>query len=61
MEFLFYFICGILYAEIIIILFFLLCVFIYWLYKFAFWIFDVLGIENPIIVVYEYVRNKLAS
>lgn len=59
MEFLFYFICGILYAEIIIISFFLLCVFIYWIYKFIFWFFDLLGIENPIMVAYEFVRDKL--
>lgn len=61
MKFLFYFICGILYAETIIISFFLLCVFIYWFYKFIFWIFDALGIENPIMVAYEFVRNKLTS
>lgn len=61
MEFLFYFICGILYAEIIIISFILFCVFIYWIYNFIFWIFDVLGIENPIIVAYEFIRDKLTS
>lgn len=61
MELLFYFICGILYAEIIMISFILLCVFIYWIYKFAFWVFGVLVIENPIIVAYEFIRDKLTS
>lgn len=61
MAFLFYFICRILCAEIIVISFFLLCVFIYWFYKFVFWIFDVLGIENPIMVVYEFIMDKLSS
>lgn len=61
MEFLFYFICGILYTEIILISFFLLCVFIYWFYKFAFWIFDVSGIENPIFTVFDFIKRKLTS
>lgn len=61
MEFLFYFICGILYAEMIIISFFLLCLFIYWIYKFAFWIFDVLGIENPVLVIFDFIKDKLTS
>lgn len=61
MELLFYFICGILYAETIMISFILLCVFIYWIYNFIFWIFDVLGIENPIIVAYEFIMDKFTS
>lgn len=61
MEFLFYFIFGILYAELIIISFILLWAFIYWIYRFLFWIFDVLGIENPIMVVYEFIMDKLTS
>lgn len=61
MEFLLYFVCGILYAELIVISFFLLCMFIYWFYRFAFWIFDVLDIENPIMVAGEFIRNKFTS
>lgn len=61
MEFLFYFISGILYAEIILISFFLLCVFIYLTWKFAFWIFDVLGIENPVFVIFDFIKGKLTS
>lgn len=61
MEFLFYFIIGILYAEIILISFTLLCVFIYWTWKFAFWIFDVLGIENPVFVILDFIKEKLTS
>ena len=59
MEFLFYFLCGILYAEMVLICIFLLCVFVYMIFNFTFWIFEKLEIENPIIVIYEFIKDKL--
>lgn len=61
MEFLFYFLCGILYSELVIGTIVLVIGFLYCLFKFAFWVFNVFGIENPIMVVYEFIQNKLTS
>ena len=61
MEFLFYFLCGILYSELVIGTIALMIAFMYSLFNFAFWIFDVFGIENPIMVAYEFIQNKLTS
>jgi hypothetical protein len=36
-----------------------LCVFAYMIFNFAFWIFEKLEIENPIIVIYEFIKDKL--
>ncbi len=59
MEFLFYFIYGILLSEIVMIYILLLLGFLYLIFKFTFWIFEKLEIENPIITIYEFVKEKL--
>lgn len=58
MEFLYYFIKGILLSEIIIFSIVSTLYLIYLMYKFVFLIFDFLGLENPIIAMFNYV-NKL--
>lgn len=59
MEFLFYFISGILYAEMILIVVAIILGFMYLSIKFIFWMFDRLGIENPFLVIYEFIKDKI--
>lgn len=59
MKILFYFICGILYTEIILLGFSFLCLFVYWYCKFFAHIFDVLEIKNPIWIFYEFIKRKI--
>uniref|UniRef100_A0AAU8B889 Uncharacterized protein n=1 Tax=Dulem virus 39 TaxID=3145757 RepID=A0AAU8B889_9CAUD len=57
MEFLLYFLCGILCSEIILIYIFLLCVFMYMIFRLAFKILEKLEIENPIVAIYELMKK----
>lgn len=57
MELLFYILCGILYSMLVVLGIILFIGFMYAYFKFAFWIFDVLGLPNPIITAYETIRN----
>lgn len=52
-EFIFYLISGIVYSLMIIFTIEIYLCITYMLFKFAFWVFDRLDIENPVIVVYE--------
>ena len=58
MELLFYIISGILYALFAMFAIFFVIVGIYGVFKVAFWIFETLGIDNPFVVVYEYLTRK---
>ena len=57
MELLFYILCGILYSMLIVFGIILFLGFMYGYFKFVFWIFDVLGIDNPIITAYETIKS----
>lgn len=58
MELLFYIIMGILYSLFIICLIVGYLMFMYGIFKFAFWMFDFLGIENPVIKIWSLFKNK---
>lgn len=59
MEFLFYYIYGILLSKIIMTYILLILGFLYLTFKFTFWIFEKLKIENPIIAIYKFAKEKL--
>lgn len=54
MEFLFYFLCGILYTEFVLINICLVAGITYLTIKSTFWIFDKLGMEHLAVTVYEF-------
>ena len=58
MELLFYFICGILYALLVLFAIFFVIAGIYGVIKIAFWIFETLDIENPFCVIYNYLMRE---
>lgn len=58
MELLFYFIIGILYALLGMFAIFLVIAGIYGAFKTIFWIFETLGIENPFVVIYDYLTGN---
>lgn len=57
MEFILYFLMGILYTWILIFTIAFYLWITYMLFKFTFWLFDRLGIENPAIVVYNWLME----
>lgn len=59
MEFLLCFLCGILYAWFVIGTIGLIVLLTYFLFKLLFWVYEKLGIENPVIAIYEFIRNKM--
>lgn len=59
MEFLFYFLCGILYAELILIYICLIVGITYLAIKSTFCIFDKLGMEHPAVTVYEFIKKQI--
>lgn len=61
MEFLYYFIKGILLSEIIIFSIVFTLYLIYLMHKFVFLIFDFLGLENPIITMFNYVSKLIMN
>lgn len=61
MEFLFYFLCGILYAAFVLINICLVIGITYLAIKYTFWIFEKLGVKHQAVTVYEFVKSKLTS
>lgn len=61
MEFLFYFLCGILYTELVLIYICLIVGITYFAIKSTFWIFDKFDMEHPAVTVYEFIKSKLTS
>lgn len=59
MEFLLCFICGVLYAEFVLIELIFMFSVSYIAFKFTFWLFEKLGVENPVITVYEFIKKSL--
>lgn len=60
-EFLICFLCGVLYVEYLLIKIVFAIAISYIVFKFAFWLFDKLGIENPIITVYEFIKRSFGG
>lgn len=60
-EFLICFLCGVLYAEYLIIKIVFAFAISYIVFKFAFWLFDKLDIENPVIKVYESIKKSFGG
>lgn len=58
MELLFYFISGILYALLAMFAIFFVIVGMYGAFKSVFWVFETLGIENPFVVIFDYLTRE---
>lgn len=58
MELLFYIVRGLLYGLFVIPTIAAFFLFMYGIFKFAFWIFDLLGIENPVIKIWSLIKSR---
>ena len=58
MELLLYFVNGILYSFLAMFAIFFVIVGIYGVFRVMFWIFETLGIENPFVVIYDYLTSN---
>ena len=61
MEFLLCFLCGVLYTEFMLMEIVFAFTVNYIAFKFAFWVFEKLGIENPVIKVYEFIKKSFGG
>lgn len=58
MELLFYFTSGILYSLLVMFAIFFVIMGMYGVFRVMFWIFETLGIENPFVVIYDYLTSN---
>lgn len=61
MEFLLCFLCGVLYVEFVLMEIIFAFSISYIAFKFAFWIFEKLKIENPVIKVYKFIKRRFGG
>ncbi len=61
MELLFYVMCGILYCVVILLIIFTFILFNYFCVKLLFRVFDTLGVENPFIMIFNYLSKFIGG